>query len=246
VPRIPPPKPAPPLLLGREATDAIAPKAKRTGPDRKKRLSSEIRKAALIEAAFAEFVASGYANARIEDIARRAGVAKGLVLFYFRRKPALFKAVIEQFLPPILVDLEHLFAPDDPCASDILRSGAEIIYRQTVKNERHRNLIRLLVAESAQFPELAEIYYSEIVTRAVSWGTRVYRLGLETGEFRDAPLGRAPHVLLSPWLYASMWTMLFGSKHPLDLELFLEAHLDTMLNGLRNPKVRRRANRRSR
>ncbi|MBW8814134.1 MAG: TetR/AcrR family transcriptional regulator [Caulobacterales bacterium] len=49
----------------------------------------------IMEAARDEFAAHGFAGARIEAIARRAGVAKQLLYHYFSGKEALFEATLE-------------------------------------------------------------------------------------------------------------------------------------------------------
>ena len=47
-----------------------------------------------IRRAFDVFSERGYAGARVDDVARRAGVSKGLLYLYFKTKEELFKAVV--------------------------------------------------------------------------------------------------------------------------------------------------------
>src|SRR3954470_17850474 len=60
-----------------------------------RRLPKE-RPAQIVEAALEAFGERGLAGARLEDIARRAGVAKGTIYSYFPNKEALFQAVIRR------------------------------------------------------------------------------------------------------------------------------------------------------
>lgn len=54
------------------------------------------RKAELLEHAERLFMERGYAETRMADIAKAAGVAKGLVYWYFDSKQALFREIIQQ------------------------------------------------------------------------------------------------------------------------------------------------------
>ena len=56
----------------------------------------EARPAELIEAAIEVFAEKGFATARLEQVARRAGVSKGTAYLYFPTKEALFKAAIRE------------------------------------------------------------------------------------------------------------------------------------------------------
>jgi AcrR family transcriptional regulator len=58
---------------------------------RKKR-DSEQAKQAIVEAAVAELSEKGAATATVEAVAKRAGCAKGLVLYHFKTKQALFES----------------------------------------------------------------------------------------------------------------------------------------------------------
>ncbi|URM95556.1 TetR/AcrR family transcriptional regulator [Actinomadura madurae] len=49
-------------------------------------------------AALDEFSAKGYAGARVGDIAKRAGLNKQLITYYFGGKEGLYRAVEEQWL----------------------------------------------------------------------------------------------------------------------------------------------------
>ena len=52
------------------------------------------RRAAIIEAAMDEFIARGFAATRLDDVAKRAGVAKGTIYLHFKDKEAMFEELI--------------------------------------------------------------------------------------------------------------------------------------------------------
>ena len=59
-----------------------------------KHQSESERKAQILTAARDVFVARGYADARVEDVAKKAGLSKGAVYFYFPSKRHLFMALV--------------------------------------------------------------------------------------------------------------------------------------------------------
>src|SRR5437016_10730357 len=68
----------------------------------------QARPSEILDAAKSEFVERGFAAARLEDIARRAGVTKGTVYLYFESKEALFKAMATQAVIPAVEASEEL------------------------------------------------------------------------------------------------------------------------------------------
>ena len=58
---------------------------------------AERSRAALLDAAEAEFAQHGFAGARVESIAARAGLNKQLISYYFGGKQALYDAIVERF-----------------------------------------------------------------------------------------------------------------------------------------------------
>ncbi len=59
-------------------------------------MSEAERKSQILDAARTLFVEKGYLAARVEDIAKRAGLSKGAVYFYFSSKRAIFDTLAEQ------------------------------------------------------------------------------------------------------------------------------------------------------
>src|SRR5215469_12534829 len=63
---------------------------------------AEARPEEILEAALAEFTERGFEAARMEDIARRAGLSKAGVYLYFPSKDALLKALIDARMTPLV------------------------------------------------------------------------------------------------------------------------------------------------
>src|SRR5260370_589997 len=67
---------------------------------------SALRRDAILAAALEEFSARGFAAARLEDVAQRAGVGKGTIYLHFRDKEALFQELITTMLVPFITSIE--------------------------------------------------------------------------------------------------------------------------------------------
>jgi AcrR family transcriptional regulator len=67
---------------------------------------SAARREAILSAALDEFSARGFAAARLDDVAKRAGVAKGTIYLHFRDKDALFQEIVRSMMGPFVGTLE--------------------------------------------------------------------------------------------------------------------------------------------
>jgi AcrR family transcriptional regulator len=204
--------------------------AQRAGSRRRR--DRDQRESEILEAAFEEFAARGYAAARLEDVARRAGVAKGLPNFYFESKQTLFKAVLRRLVLPDWSALDAQIESSDAPTAALLHALMTTAYRQLVDSPRAHRLLRLLIAEGPRFPELTEFYHAEIIERAITLIGNMLSRGIERGEVRPGPFIQYPHAIMGPAIMALLWQLLFADRHPLDLARFFEAHLDLVSEGL--------------
>jgi len=198
----------------------------------RRRRDREIRESEILDAAFEEFAARGFAATRLEDVARRAGVAKGLPSFYFESKEALFKAVLRRLVLPDWDVLDAQFEEASRPTSVLLRGLIEFVYNHLVENPQAHQLLRLLIAEGPRFPELTEFYHAELIERALALLGRLLARGVERGDIRPGPILDCPQAIMAPALLAVLWQLLFAERRPLDLARFFEAHLDLVMNGV--------------
>src|SRR5579871_5833754 len=122
----------------------------------------EQRPREIINAAFEEFRRKGYAAARLEDVARRVGVAKGTIYLYFANKEELFRAVVRSLVEPGLARAAELTAHFDGDTAELLRINVEGFYKELVEHSGP-GLLRMLLAEAPKFPELTEVYFREVL-----------------------------------------------------------------------------------
>lgn len=197
-----------------------------------RRRRKEARPGEIVDAARDEFVARGFSEARIDDIAARAGVSKGLVYVYFPSKEALFEAVIRSTVLPIVDQAAALIAADAQTpAPDQLRMAIGTFYRELVDTDRRR-LIHMIIAEGPRFPEMARFYHAEVLSKGKAALRVLIERGIARGEFRAGALAGYPEILIGPALIAAVWKMLFEPYEPIDLDAYMDAHIDTMLRAL--------------
>jgi AcrR family transcriptional regulator len=197
----------------------------------------ERRPGQILEAAFAEFSEKGYAGARVVDVARRVGVTKGTVYFYFPTKADLFKAVVRTRLRPVLERIAQM-STEDPTesASSLLRRHIIAGYNEFVRNPQSIEFFRLMLVEGSRVPEIVDFYVNELMGHGYKGIEDVLKRGVESGEFRPDVLerfGEFPQIVLSPSMQVNLMYLMVGDRANIDIDRYMEAHVDLVLNGLR-------------
>lgn len=198
-------------------------------PPRRRR--KEARPAELIEAGLLEFAAHGFAAARLEDVARRAGVVKGTIYRYFPDKEALFLAAVRSRVTPVFDEIAGFVDAFQGTTRDLLTLMIQTIHRQVVGSDL-RVLVRIIIAEGERFPALTELYYRETISKGRSLLARIVARGIARGEVREGAAADLPIVIIAPAIMAAIWRMTFDRHAPIPGEAFLAAHLDLVFNGL--------------
>ena len=209
-----------------------APAARSQRPVRRPRGEMD-RREAILAAALDEFSARGFANARLDDVARRAGVAKGTIYLYFRDKEALFQDLVRSVISPLIARFETTVEIDLP-ARVIAERVVDLFVRE-VYGTRRKDVIRLIITEGPRFPKLAEFYYREVIARVIAAVRALLRRAVERNEIAADALARFPQLLVAPGLMAIIWSSLFDRFEPLDVEALMRTHLDLLFGGRRSP-----------
>jgi len=194
---------------------------------------SAARREAILKAALAEFSAGGFAATRLDDVARRAGVAKGTIYLHFADKEALFQEIVRSMLTPLVGHLENLRNIDVPFRA-IAEQIVNLFVSEVLETDR-KNIIRLIVAEGPRFPKIAEFHYREVVSRVMAAMQVILQRAVERGEIRHKALAQFPQLLFAPALMTVIWNSLFEQFSPLDARAVLRAHIDILLSERTKP-----------
>jgi AcrR family transcriptional regulator len=191
-------------------------------PNRAERAAE--RRQAIIEAALDEFTARGFAATRLDDIAKRAGVAKGTIYLHFRDKESMFEELIRTAIVP-LIGRMHAPPPIGGSVRDAVEGFAKV-FIQEVASTRRGDIVRVIVSEGPRFPAIADFYYREVVSRGLAGMRALIELGIARGEIKNRNLARFPQIMVAPALIAVIWQSLFSRHAPLDAIEMFRTHLD--------------------
>lgn len=210
------------------------PLQRKVASTRKRRERKDTRPQEIVAAAFEEFVAHGYAATRLEDVAARARVSKGLPYLYFRTKEELFKAVIRSVISPLFDAMRERMLTTDMSCEEFLK-GPFLSFVQELVGSRRVLIARLLIAEGPKHPELTAFYYDQVITKGKETLQAFIDRGIERGEFKPTALRDFPQLVMAPALLAVIWRMLFERHHHLDTNALLKTHIDLILDAIRAP-----------
>src|SRR6202030_3436012 len=170
-------KPIKPAPLAEARSTAGGPGA----PSNRSERAAE-RRAAIVDAAMEEFVARGFAATRLDDIAKRAGVAKGTIYLHFKDKESMFEELVRTAIVPLIGTLTGP-PPAGASIRDALEGFARV-FIQEVATTRRGDIIRLIIAEGPRFPAIADFYYREVVSRGLAAMRALIEIGIARGEIR--------------------------------------------------------------
>jgi AcrR family transcriptional regulator len=198
----------------------------------------------ILAAALDEFAEKGFTAARLADVARRAGIAKGTIYLYYSSKHELFRAVIRSLLPRY-GEIERMVL-DYPGSTEALLRGPFLeVQRKLLQTDLPR-LLSVLLTEGQRVPDLVDFYYREALSPALGMARSIIQRGVDRGEFRETALVELPQPLIAGVLVAVVWNSLLGNVHPVDTGQLLETHIDLLLDGLTLRTIPSRARPRAR
>lgn len=197
------------------------------------RRRKDARPTEIVAAALAVFAEKGFAAARLDDIAARAGVSKGALYLYFETKQDLFAAVVRDAISPNIATVEAAAAAIDlpfaQIARLLLNRAADILNTTPLGS-----VAKMVIAESRNFPELARVWHDEVVVRMLRVMTRLIERAQANGEVRPGEARFHALSLIGPIFMGVLWreVLVPVGAQPLDLKALAQQHVETVLNGL--------------
>jgi AcrR family transcriptional regulator len=164
----------------------------------------EERPAQILQAALEVFGEHGLAAARLDDIARRAGLSKGTIYLYFESKEALFREAIQQTIVARLDLAEGHFTAEDGNASDQLTAFFRWWWAM-LSEPAYATITRLVQSELHRFPDLHQYYADTVVRRASNLLAGMINRGIAAGEFRPMETEMATRLCISVFLSHALW-----------------------------------------
>lgn len=188
----------------------------------------------ILAAALEVFAERGFAAARVEEVARRAGVSKGAVYLYFETKEELFRAVVTRSIAPNLSQVASLAAVEAPFEPTV-RTVFAMISQRMASDWRMSGVIKLVIAESRNQPELAQIWHEAMTAPALGLASRLIEAGQKQGVVRPGDARYFAMGLMGPVLLGTLWRETFEpiGAEPVQMDRLIAQHVDTCLKGMR-------------
>jgi AcrR family transcriptional regulator len=207
---------------------AVHPSDSHPGPKRRaSRIAPEERQEEILKAALDIFAEKGFAATRLEDVAHRAGVAKGTLYLYFSDKEALFESMLRSVAAPVLARLSDLAGNKTLTPAQAIEAFMSFFESEVIGTPREK-VLRLIIAEGPRFPAMAKFYYDNVVAKGLSYIQAILK--------RDGPneeqfgvLTRFPQLVFAPLLMSVVWRSLFDDFERLDVGSLLSAYREILI-----------------
>ena len=204
-------------------------------PTAKRERRKEARPGELLDAALDLFVEKGFAATRAEEVAARAGVSKGTLFLYFQSKEELFKAVVREHISGRIHEWSEGFDAFTGPSTDMLGHCMRFWWNKQGAT-KSSGIIKLIISESKNFPELADFYQHEVIQPGQALIRRILQRGIDRGEFRSIDLDYAVYNIIAPMTFLILSRHSPGicvqSEFDLNPDKYIAHQLDVMLYGM--------------
>lgn len=204
-----------------------------TAPAPKWNRRKDARPTEIMEAGLLVFTENGFAAAKLDEVARRAGIAKGTLYRYFDTKEDLFRAVVQHALA---ANLETIEAAAQAFQGSLREFVAVLLVQAAGRMDKSRlpALARLVIGESRLFPDLARIWHDNVVAHVLRLLTQAIADAQARGEVRPGDPTAYAFSIIGPLVTALLFNELFGAAEPHapHLPTLAAQHAETVLRGM--------------
>ena len=188
----------------------------------------------LLDAALDLFVERGFAAARSEDVAARAGVSKGTLYLYYPSKEELLKEVIRHHVINPIAEAVQIIRDFEGPTPELLALLLRLWWER-IGETRASGIIKLMTSEVRNFPEIAQFYVDEVVTPSNQMLGQVIQRGVDRGEFREVNVAEVVHALVGPLVFLALNKHSLGAcsaAFQIEPKIVIAALTDMVLYGL--------------
>lgn len=202
------------------------------GPPKFRRRKAD-RPQEIVAAALEVFAEKGFAAAKLDEIARRAGVSKGALYLYFETKEDLFRAVVTQAIAPNITVLRGLVAAHPGPLRDLLALAAGHV-AAIAEAAPLGGVLKMVVGEARNFPELARVWHDQLVQPALGVVTEAITAAQRRGEVVPGDPRTFALQVIAPLLVAVLFRETFEpvGATPFVLQDVIQQHVRTLTDGL--------------
>ncbi|MGD2131718.1 MAG: TetR/AcrR family transcriptional regulator [Maricaulaceae bacterium] len=197
----------------------------------------EARPDEILDAALKVFTDKGFSAARMDDVAKAAGLSKGAVYLYFDSKETLLEALIARSAGRLVADAAAFIdAAADADPEGTLRAVVQGIARG-LADPNISAAPRLMISEAHRFPRIATYYRKNVVNVGKAAFARLIAAGVRKGVFRDVDPKVAARAFAGPLFANMVLTFILPDPDdpPLDPDDLAAKAFDILFNGLAAP-----------
>jgi AcrR family transcriptional regulator len=202
-----------------------------TSTPKPRRRRKDDRPAEIIEAAMGLWAERGFAATRLEDVAARAGIAKGTIYLYFASKEALFEGAVRERLLSMMQATDEMLGRFEGDTAALLTQFLRAV-RTRLSDEGAIVLPRILLGEGQRFPALVALYRDVALSRGMGTARAILARGVARGDLRPEAAGLDPRLLLAPVIFGVLTASLAGDERLAVDDAYIDAHVRTLLYGL--------------
>jgi AcrR family transcriptional regulator len=200
---------------------------------------AEDRPREICAAALEVFAEKGFAAAKLDEIAQRAGVSKGTLYLYFKDKEDLFRAVVRSAIAPNIAAVTSTISSSDAPFPEVVRMFLSAFAEREARLPIGA-VAKVVVGESRNFPELARVWHDEVASKAIGAIAGFIERAQQRGEVRPGDPRLHAFSLMGPMVLGALWraTLVPAGGQPLDIAALARQHGETVLTGLLTERAR--------
>lgn len=203
-------------------------------PSKKRiRLSPDVRKQQILDAALLEFSDHGFGAATVEKIAKRVGLSKAGLYAHFKSKDEIFETLVTLVLAPSWTASEWKTRENQPLKQTV-DEFIDSAYAR-ISDPKLTAVLRLLISESGRAPKIVRHWQQTIIKPYFDSQQLTIDDYVEKGLVRPSALTRHFTLAVTPILFATVWGMIFNQPNTAEeIATMREAHRDVLMELLTN------------
>lgn len=189
----------------------------------------DTRKQQILNAAFSEFTKNGFALTKMDDIAKKAGVSKGLIYHHFQSKEDLLNELVQTHIVVLFPKSAPSFKHEDKVKDFLFTMFSNLIKEATTGDAW--KLFFLILTEGERFPKISEMYYKTVLVPVMGYLKKILKIAWQKGELKSKAVIDMPQLLVGPLMISLLWSKLFDHYKKLDFDALLKTNLDNIFYG---------------
>jgi AcrR family transcriptional regulator len=193
----------------------------------------EDRPGEIVAAAVQVFSEKGFAAAKLDEIARRAGLSKGALYLYYETKEDIFHAVVKTVVAPNIEMVRQRIGGFPGPFPALIRMLLPVV-AGALTHAPLAAIAKMVIGESRNFPELARYWHDELVVPVLGLMTETIAAAQARGEVRTGDPRSFALQIIAPFFMGVLWRETFVpvGAEPFDLQALAVQHLAVLDAGL--------------